>query len=82
MPAAQEQHAEALQQLRIISKKELLRLVPYCDQHILRLEKQGKFPRRLDLGANRVGWRFADIETWVRSRPVREYPDDEANDSS
>lgn len=59
--------------LRIISKKELLTLVPYCDQHILRLEKKGKFPKRLDVGENRVGWRLVEVEAWLRSRPVRSY---------
>lgn len=63
--------------LRIITKKQLKMLVPYCDQHILRLEKQGKFPKRVSLGDNRVGWFQADIVTWIKSRPVREYPADD-----
>lgn len=62
-----------LETLRIISKKELLRLVPYCGQHIARLERQGKFPMRIDLGANRVGWYISEIEDWIRSRPRRRY---------
>lgn len=66
-------YADRLTNMRIISKKELLTLVPYCDQHILRLEKQGKFPRRLDIGENRVGWRWVEIEAWLKSRPVRRY---------
>ena len=52
---------DRLKYLQIISKKELLKLVPYSDQHILRLEKAGKFPRRIDLGENRVGWRLSLI---------------------
>ncbi len=61
---------------RIISKKELLRIVPYCDQHILRLEKKGKFPRRLDVGENRVGWDYDQIVAWIKSRPRRTYGDE------
>ena len=58
---------------RIISKKELLRIVPYCDQHILRLEKKGKFPRRLQVGENRVGWDYDQIVAWIKSRKPRDY---------
>ena len=54
--------------LRIISKKELRTIVPLCSQQILRLEKQGKFPRRIWLSARRVGWRLSDVETWIEER--------------
>jgi prophage regulatory protein len=57
-----------LRGLRIITKKELRALVPYTPQHIHRLEKAGRFPRRLQLGPNRVGWRLADIERWINER--------------
>jgi prophage regulatory protein len=58
----------SLHHLRIITQKELRLLVPYTPQHILRLEKAGKFPRRLKLGQNRVGWRLLDIEAWQAQR--------------
>ena len=54
--------------LRIITKKELRTIVPLCSQQIHRLEKQGKFPRRIRLSARRVGWRLSDIETWIEER--------------
>jgi prophage regulatory protein len=57
-----------LRGLRIITKKELRELVPYTPQHIHRLEKAGRFPKRLQLGPNRVGWRLTDIETWINGR--------------
>ena len=57
-----------LKSLRIITKKELCALVPYTPQHIHRLEKAGRFPRRLQLGPNRVGWRLTDIEDWINGR--------------
>jgi prophage regulatory protein len=53
---------------RIISKKELRQMVPFTPQHILRLEKEGKFPRRIRLGERRVGWRLSDIEAWLEAR--------------
>lgn len=53
---------------RIVSKKELRQMVPFTPQHILRLEKQGRFPRRIRLGERRVGWRLTDIEAWLDAR--------------
>ena len=53
---------------QLISKKRLVEIVPFSAQHILRLEKQGKFPRRIKLGARRVGWRVSEIEAWIAER--------------
>lgn len=64
----------SLHHLRIITQKELRLLVPYTPQHILRLEKAGKFPRRIRLGQNRVGWLLIEIEAWVASRRAVSLP--------
>ena len=58
----------SLHHLRIITQKELRLLVPYTPQHILRLETAGKFPRRIRLGQNRIGWLLTEIEAWILSR--------------
>jgi prophage regulatory protein len=50
---------------RIITKKELRLIVPYTPQHILRLERRGKFPKRIQIGARRVGWYLVEVETWL-----------------
>jgi prophage regulatory protein len=64
----------SLHHLRIITQKELRSLVPYTPQHVLRLEKAGRFPRRIQLGQNRIGWRLIDIEEWVKARlPAETY---------
>ena len=42
--------------MQIIGWKQLKELQPYSRQHIGRLEKAGKFPQRVRLGQNRVGW--------------------------
>jgi predicted DNA-binding transcriptional regulator AlpA len=34
-----------------------------------RLEREGKFPLRLRLSANRVGWRKDEVEGWIATRP-------------
>lgn len=53
---------------RIISWQTLRTMVPYTRQHILRLEGKGKFPRRVQVGANRVGWLLSEIEAWISAR--------------
>jgi prophage regulatory protein len=53
---------------RLITKAELCRIVPYTPQHILRLEKRGLFPRRVQVGPNRVAWLLSEIEQWVEAR--------------
>lgn len=68
-----------LHHLRILTQKELRGLVPYTPQHILRLEKAGKFPRRMKFGQNRIGWRLTDIKDWLHARtPAETYRPDPA----
>ncbi len=38
--------------------------VPWTRQHLLRLEKLGKFPRRVRLGDSTVGWLDDEIDEW------------------
>ena len=54
--------------LKLITKKQLRDMVPYTPQHILRLEKLGKFPKRIKIGERRVGWRLSDVEAWLAER--------------
>ena len=54
--------------LRVLLKKEVVARVGYSAMHISRLEKAGKFPKRLKLGPNRVGWLVSEIEDWLRDK--------------
>jgi len=56
---------------RIVTRRELRQIVPFTPQYILRLEKQGKFPRRIPIGARRVGWRLSEIETWLAEKEAQ-----------
>ena len=53
---------------RIIGWLDLKTVVPYTRQHILRLERAGKFPKRIRVGANRIGWLLSEIEEWIEGR--------------
>lgn len=53
---------------RFLSKKQLKDLVVYSSQHIARLEKAGQFPKRVQLGPNRVGWLEDEVHDWMQRR--------------
>lgn len=57
--------------MRILSKRQLRELVLYSPQHIARLEKAGAFPKRVQLGPNRVGWVEAEVIDWLQQRLKR-----------
>ncbi len=54
--------------MRILSKRDLKELVLYSPQHITRLEKAGQFPKRVQLGPNRVGWVESEVLDWLTER--------------
>jgi len=58
----------------LIDFKSLESMVPYSRMHIYRMEKEGKFPLRVQLGPNRVAWRLSEVRNWIRSRPVGSSP--------
>ena len=53
---------------RIIRKPELLARVPLSDTTIWRMEKDGKFPRRIRLGGNSCGWLESEVAAWIQGR--------------
>ncbi len=63
--------------MRLLSKRQLKEMVLYSPQHIARLEKAGKFPKRVRLGQNRVGWVETEVLDWLQERlDARETPTD------
>ena len=54
--------------MRILSKRQVKELVLYSPQHIARLEKAGLFPKRVQLGPNRVGWVESEVLDWLKQR--------------
>lgn len=53
---------------RIVSARERREIIPYSDMHVWRLEQAGQFPKRIRLGANRVGWSLRELQNWISSR--------------
>ena len=53
---------------RIIRKPELLSRVTLSDCSIWRMEKLGKFPKRVQLGECSVGWFEDEVDAWFEAR--------------
>jgi prophage regulatory protein len=42
--------------------------IGYSKVQLWRLEKIGKFPKRVALGASRYGWAEHEIDSWIAAR--------------
>lgn len=52
--------------VRLLSRDDLKKLgISYSNPHLLRLEEEGKFPRRLFLSPARVAWVEAEIINYI-----------------
>jgi prophage regulatory protein len=54
----------------LLQAKEVAKLVGLSKTMIWRLEREGKFPKRVQLGDKRVAWPRAEVEAWIRARPT------------
>ncbi len=54
--------------VRILPLKEVRDRIPYSAVQIWRKESAGDFPRRVRLGANRVGWLESEIDAWIAAK--------------
>ena len=57
----------------IILAPERRQLVPYSDMQIWRMEKVGRFPKRITLGPNRVGWSLKETLGWIEDRKAERF---------
>ena len=57
--------------MRLLSKRQLKEMVLYSPQHVARLEKAGMFPKRIQIGPNRVGWVEDEVLDWLQERIAR-----------
>jgi prophage regulatory protein len=45
--------------------------IGYTRRHLYTLESEHKFPKRVPIGENRVGWLESEIDDWVKERAAR-----------
>ena len=57
--------------MQVLRIAKVVEKVGYSRMHIYRLEKDGKFPKRIRLGPNSVGWLEHEIDDWIKVK-VRE----------
>jgi len=55
---------------KVLRKPEVIALTSLSDSTILRMEKSGRFPRRIRLGTGNgsVGWILAEVTAWLEAR--------------
>ena len=53
---------------RIIRKPQLLGMIGLSDPTVWRLERAGKFPRRIKLGSNSIGWIEFEVFQWLETK--------------
>jgi len=55
--------------MKLLSYDELRKKgIPYTKVHLWRLERDGKFPKRVPLGESRHGWLESEIDDWLLER--------------
>ena len=67
MKRKRERNGEAAER-RIIRKPEVVRRTGYSAVQIWRFERDGLFPKRVQLGPMAVGWYENEVDAWVASR--------------
>lgn len=55
---------------RIIRPSEAAKMTGRSKVSLWRDERAGKFPRRVRIGANAVGWRLSEIQAWIAEREI------------
>jgi prophage regulatory protein len=59
---------QAKEDRRILRKPELQHMIGLSDASIWRMERQGKFPKRIKIGGKSVGWFSDEISEWFEKR--------------
>ena len=53
---------------RLVGARERKEITLYSDVHVGRLEKQGKHPKRIQVGPNRVAWSLRELLMYVAEK--------------
>ena len=53
---------------RLLSKRQVKDLVTYSFAHTARLEAEGKFPKRVQIGRGRVAYVESEVSAWIAAR--------------
>lgn len=53
---------------RLLTMADLKELVPYSKPTIYQMVREGRFPKQVRLGPNRVAWRRSEVLGWIDAR--------------
>lgn len=67
-PVKTSKKAEPLNKDRILRIKEVIEMVGVSRTTLWRMECRGEFPRRVPLSSRSIGWRYQDVDSWIKSR--------------
>lgn len=54
----------------ILRLPDVLEMIGVGRRTLYRWSRNGDFPAPIQLGPNSIGWRRADVEEWIESRPT------------
>ena len=55
-------------ELRVLREKDRFRLTGLSRVQVWRLEREGRFPKRIQLGTNSVGWLANELAAWIAAK--------------
>jgi prophage regulatory protein len=53
---------------RVVRKPEALNRVGLSDPTVWRMEREGKFPKRIHIGPQSVGWLESELIAWLEKK--------------
>jgi prophage regulatory protein len=63
-----DEHVAVSEHERIVRERERAKRTGLSRTTAWRLEREGKFPRRVKISSRACGWRLTEIEQWILSR--------------
>ena len=53
---------------KILRPKDLIKMLGISRTSLWRLEREGCFPKHLQLGVRSIGWKLSDVNQWIKER--------------
>ncbi|WP_448187927.1 helix-turn-helix transcriptional regulator [Azospirillum sp. sgz301742] len=57
--------------VKVLRFKQVHERVGYSRMHLFRMEREGRFPKRIPLGPNSVGWLESEVDAWIAARVAK-----------
>ena len=64
---------------RLLTRKQLLEIIPFSYPTIWELMRRGEFPKALRIGQQKVAWREDEVRAWIDSRPRQQLKEEDCD---